>query len=525
MKLLKTTPLPAFILGILALFILKGVFLSVFIPFFQNPDEPVHYGTIQHWAEPEEKTWEITRYKRGEYSIDFENTLTSNLPQETREGAVLMGFDEIKSQNQNTQDFDDITTENLISTNTWTRFVDTTPSAVSGTRSFYYSISAGIERGLADQDIFTRMLAIRLFSVLLGLLTVGLAYLTLLKIGFSRIQSTLITALIALQPMLGVTAAQINIDIALIFSFALLTYAAVSLLRGIDSSTSVGMTKWIILAIIAALLGFFAKGPGIVLVAALFPLFAYALWNRFGQSLLERCSAFGMTPRTLWLSLALFVITLGIVLAALVPASYWSSITHAGSVSQFDSPLASLSAYLDKTIDTDAFRWSALSYWGNFGWLDTSIGDNVFDIIWTIEIIALIGLLFYLIPARSLDFARNDKHRTARFFRELGITDEKEFLPQKKYIVFLLLLSLALQFAIRFYDWRVFDATAKILIGTPGRYFLPSIIAHFALLATGLGFFCRSKARFHQLLKTLLVCMLLLQLYAMFSVILPRYYL
>ncbi len=514
MKLLKITPLAALVVGILVLFILKGVFLSVLMPFFQNPDEPVHYGTIQHWAEPEEKTWEITKYKRGEYFIDPENTLTSNLPQETRESAVLINFDEIRSQKQNTQDFDDTTTENLISANTWTRFVDTTPSAVSGTQSFYYSISAGIERGLADQDIFTRMLVLRLFSVLLGLLTVWLAYLTLLKTGFSRIQSTLITTLIALQPMLGVTAAQINIDIALIFSFALFTYAAVSLLRGIDSSTSVGMTKWIILAIIATLLGFFAKGPGIVLVAAIFPLFAYVLWHRFGQSLLERCSAFGATSRTLWLSLTLFVITLGIVLAAFVPTSYWSSITHAGSVSQFDSPLASLSAYLDKTMDTDAFRWSALSYWGNFGWLDTSIGDNVFNIIWTIEIIASIGLLCYLIPARFLPTNWR-----------VGIAEEKKFLPEKKYIVFLLLLSLALQFAIRFYDWRVFDATTKILIGTPGRYFLPSIIAHFALLTTGLGFLCRSKAQFHQLLKTLLVCMLLLQLYAMFSIILPRYYL
>ncbi len=26
------------------------------VPFFQGPDEQVHYATVQHWAEPDEKT-------------------------------------------------------------------------------------------------------------------------------------------------------------------------------------------------------------------------------------------------------------------------------------------------------------------------------------------------------------------------------------------------------------------------------------------------------------------------------------
>ena len=508
MKLLKTTPVSTLIICILALFALKGVFLSVLMPFFQNPDEQVHYGTLQHWAEPAIKTWEIKAYPKGTYFINPEDVRTSNLPQETRESAAGIGFDEIKFQPQNTQDFSDKATESSINANTWSRWVDTTPSAVSGTQSWYYLVSSWIERWLADQDIFTRMLAIRLFSVLLGFMTVWLAYLALLKIGFSRIESTLITGLIAFQPMLGITAAQINIDIALIFAFALFTYAGISLI----ASRGKQAILFGALALAASIIGITAKGPGIVLVALTPLLLGYTIWTRFGEEIKKKISSLGMSQRSLWLSAFFALLVIGAALSTVIPSSYISSITNASATSKFDSPIASLAAYLDKTMDIDAFRWSALSYWGNFGWLDTSIHDSVFNLIWTVEIITLIGLLLYLIPWRPKRFP-------------VCLSGNRDFLPAKYFIIALLLLSLALEFAIRFYDWRVFDATTKILIGTPGRYFLPNIAAHMTLLVTGLGFFCRSRIQFHWLLKSLLVLMLLLQLYSMFDIILPRYYL
>jgi len=46
---------PKFILLlILAVFLLKGAFLSIIFPFFQAPDEQLHYATIQQRAEPRE---------------------------------------------------------------------------------------------------------------------------------------------------------------------------------------------------------------------------------------------------------------------------------------------------------------------------------------------------------------------------------------------------------------------------------------------------------------------------------------
>lgn len=518
MQLLKTIPQKSIIFGIFILFVVKGVFLSVLMPFFQNPDEPVHYGTIQHWAEPREKTWEIRRYSSEEYPLDPDNIQTSNLPQEMRETATLMSFNEIKSQNQNTQNFDDTDIESLIRGNTWVRQVDTVPSAVSGTWSWYYLLASWIEQYLSNSDIFTRMFALRTFSVVLGTLIVLLAYFTCRKINFSRFESLLLASLLAFQPMLTATAAQINIDIALIFSFSLFTFAGVWILK--DGAS----WKNSLLLILSAILGFFAKGPGIVLIVSFIPLFSYAIWIRFGQKIREGISSLNMSPKTLWIFLVCAIVFIGTVLWNIIPASYISSITNASAVSKFDSPLASLAAYFDKTIDIDAFRWSAISYWGNFGWLDTKISGDIFRIIWIVEIIGLTGLIFFFIPWISWisDRVQDDKYSKKIFD---FLIRKREFLPEKKYIVFLLLLSLALQSAIRFYDWCVFDATTKILIGTPGRYFLPNAVAHIILLVTGIGFFCRSRAQFQQLLKALLVLMILLSAYSLFDIILPRYYL
>mgnify|MGYP003552777521 FL=1 len=333
---------------IVPVFILNGLFFALLLPSFQNPDEAVHYSTVQHWAEPKIKDWQIKEEPKKLF--DSSNISTLNFSEEITRAAQAVDFDEIKSSSQNTQDFSDKATESSINANTWSRWVDTTPSAVSGTQSWYYLVSSWIERWLADQDIFTRMLAIRLFSVLLGFMAVWLAYLTLLKIGFSRVESTLIAGLIAFQPMLGVTAAQINIDIALIFAFALFTYAGISLLR--DSSTppafgeaSLGITKnriWMmrygIIAILAAILGITAKGPGIVLVGAIVPLFSYVTWKRY----IHRAS-FRMTTQKLFSAAAILIMIAGTVLVTAFP-TYFESITRASAESQFDSPLALLAA-------------------------------------------------------------------------------------------------------------------------------------------------------------------------------------
>lgn len=472
---------------IFVLFVIKGLFLSLLMPLFQNPDEQTHYGRVQYWAEPRLKTWKIHTLQQSDFSFNPKDIRTSNLPEETTQSAYLLQFDELVFERQNIQNFQDNSHEETIQENNWKRYVDTIPStAVSGTKSLYYLFASWLEQLFSSESIFVRVLAIRLLSVVFGALTVFLAYLSARKIGFSQSICLLFTALIAFQPMFSITAAQVNIDIALIFSFSLFLYAGVSLLRQGFSWFPFS------LLILSIILGIASKGPGIVLAIISIPLLMTLGYRYFHPD--KRRFYWGVFLTGSLLTVSAFL---------LVPATYLASITNLTASSKFDSPLHSIGTYLEKTFDVGPLRNSAGSYWGNFGWLDTPISGWMLSLIIYICIIGLVGAIWYLFSKR----------------------EQPAFLPERQYIVFFLGTMLALQLAIRFYDWRIFDATGQIVIGQPGRYFLPNLIAFLTVVVSGLGFLVRKKHRFTLLMQVLALSMILLQLHAIVNVILPRYYL
>lgn len=480
---------PALFLGfILFLFIAKGIIFSILLPFFQGPDEQTHYGTIQYRAEPKVKSWSM-REPQKRLSIGSDIS-TYGFSEETIRSAQATQFDEIKFQDENTQNFSDSSfgpNEEIVTQNSWNRYIDTSPISASGTPSVYYSLAAGLEKLFSDHSVFFRFFLMRLLSVILGALVVLLTYLTARKTGFSAWQSLLASVLVAFQPMFSATAAIVNIDIALILAFSLFIYAAVSLM-----AEGLGW-KYTTLLVFSIGLGILSKGPGVVLAVVAVPLLISLAYKRLNISL-----------KKFFLGAALSIFLLSVITFILVPQSYFISITNISTVSKFDSPLVSLEKYINKTIGGNGPSITHASYWGNFGWLDTKISNTALDIIRVLEILALIGIILYLVS---------------------GVTKEKSHLPEKKYVVFFIGIILALQLAIRFYDWRVFDATKQILVGTPGRYFLPNIIPHILLIITGLGFFTRNKKQFHILLKVLALLMILLSLSTMIDVIIPRYYL
>lgn len=487
------------LLVLLSVFALKGAFVSALLPLFQAPDEQLHYATIQYRSEPEEKTWPITNLKKR--SNDGADISTYGFSEEVIMSAQTTQFDEVKFQNENTQEFSKSDTglgENEIIRNNWKQYVDTYPVNASGTTSVYYDLGVGIERWLADESILARFFSIRLLSVAFGAIVVFLSYLTAKKIGFTDRNSLIMAALVAFQPMLSATAAQVNIDIALILAFSFFIYAAVSLLK---SGFSI---RDIALLLSSIVLGLFSKGPGVVLVVAALPLIAFLAYDRFRPNL----------HRLFWQTLLSGSLLIASVFI-FVPQEYLVSITNLGTASKFDSPLESLSTYTNKTLGTGALLRTEASYWGNFGWLDTQISNAIVEIITLIELISLIGIGLYL-------FSRTDI-LPAKWLIKAAV--KIDYLPEKKYIIFFIGIILLLQLAIRFYDWRVFDAYGKIYIGTPGRYFLPNVLPHILLMVSGLGFFAQSKKRFDTLLKASLILMVLLSLYAMVNVIIPRYYL
>ncbi|MBP6889589.1 MAG: glycosyltransferase family 39 protein [Candidatus Moranbacteria bacterium] len=467
---------------IVAVFIIKGILLSFLIPVFQNPDEQIHYGTVQYWAEPTERNWVIQNNgKRNTVSSDIS---TYGLSEEIIHAAQSTQFDEIKFEKQNIQNFSDTDSEKEILQNNRKHYVEVYPTNTSGTKSVYYLFAAWLERLFSDESIFTRIFVMRFLTVLFGLGVIILAYVTAKKIGFSENLSLLFTTLIAFQPMLSITGAQVNIDIALIFAFSLFFYAGVSLMKDLE-------WKYVLLIIFSALMGLFSKGPGIVLVVLLYPLFTWFAYQKLPLSKKRFATFFIVT--TLLLATLLFLV---------VPKSYFVSITNFTAQSKFSSPLESTKKYLDQTLSLGEIRDTSLSYWGHFGWLDNAIPHWSLSIITFITFFGFIGTIWYLFSQKQVPC-----------------------LPEKKYLVLSLGMILALQIAIRFYDWRVYDYTGEILIGQPGRYFLPNIIAHLLIVITGIGFFLRQKTRFIFVIKILALSMILLQLHAIVNVIIPRYYL
>lgn len=471
---------------IFAFFGLFYIFFTFLSPVYQGPDEQIHYATIQHRAEPEKKAWTIST---PESNISGKDIATFNFSEEVIQLGKQTQFDEVKWQNENTAQFEIGSqygkNEMLFSELPYKRYVDSYPPNVSYNTSWYYWAGSLIEKNLGAFSIIERFFTLRLFSVLILLTTLTIVFFTASKIFTSRWQAFLFSILVGFQPMLISTGSIVNIDIALIFGTTLFFLGGISVLKNPKSTLAHA------LLLTGLIIAATAKGPGIAFLFVSLILYFFLFKEKI-YSLSSPIAAI----------LSAMIIAL-IVAFPYFPESFVQSYFYLDSPSQFSSPLASLAEYLKKSLDFGTFERTHESYWGSFGWLDTRIGDLPLRLLFLVEILGWIGTACFFFSKKSPDY-----------------------LPQKSILFFSLGMLLALQLAIRFYDWRVFDGAGKILIGTPGRYFLPTLVPHLVILITGLGFlFTKNRSHFTLLLKVLAVGMILLSLYALFPIIIPRYYL
>jgi len=71
----------------------------------------------------------------------------------------------------------------------------------------------------------------------------------------------------------------------------------------------------------------------------------------------------------------------------------------------------------------------------------------------------------------------------------------------------------------------VFMSTHALDLGTPGRYFLPTLASHVILVFAGLGMLLGKRRYFKNTLIGGIILMFFFSLYLTFDVILPRFYL
>ena len=475
---------PGFILAlILAGFFFKGVFIATLFPIFTGQDEARHYNTVQFLAEPKEKTWPITPRP----IIPDKATIADyNFSEEIREAGAAADFDLFRHAMYDTSAFSDSNgydgkNETLIDEMPWQRYNNLSPPDTAG-KSLYHQLASLIEKAFASSSILVRFFSVRIFSVLLGTLTVFLAYLIMRTVGFLPQESLIMTAIVAFQPKLSMYTTNINYDALLTPLFALFTLGAVlSLKKGLD-------WKNILLMVAAIILGFYTKGTALVMMPVFAGLVLFHLYKKFGKGK----NIFHYTIAIFLMAVFIFLAfqSAGYSLTGLLPFK--------GSAAE---TFSSLRSYLSKSLTMGRFALSSRTYWGSLGWEDNWISQNFTDIIKLIEAFSLVGLV--------LCFLSKNK---------------PGYLPEKKYVIFLLAMIVALQLGIRLYDWKIFMQTGSLDLGTPGRYFLPNLAAHIILVFTGLGMLLRRENYFRNSLLTGLILMFSFSLYLIFNVVLPRYY-
>jgi len=270
----------------------------------------------------------------------------------------------------------------------------------------------------------------------------------------------------------------------LIFTFAFFIYGAIwSLKDGLNWKNGA-------LIFSSSVLGIITKAPAVVLWLTMLALVIY-----FSKKYLK------IGKWSFFLIISVFIILLILFVNLLFPENYLKMLLPNSDSTKFTSVFQSMSKYFSVTLDR--WSWSEISYWGNFGWLDTRIPSWIVNIAHYVEIASIAGVIAYFSFPQKIP----------------------EFLPKKKFVIFLIGIFIALQFAIRFADWNHFDKTGKIEIGTYGRYFLPVIFAQFFLIAIGIGMLARKYSIWKNILKILALSMIILWIYATLMVIIPRYYL
>ena len=468
---------------ILLLFFLKGVFLSTAFPIFDGQDEARHYNTIQFLNQPKDAVENTARP-----IIDNKNLFTDyNFSDEIIQAGTEADIDALRSGIYNTIDYSgtyDGKNEEAINANDAKPYNHNIPAdMVQAPQQFYHSICAIIEKTFSNQSILVRFYLIRIFSVLLGVLFVLLSYLIAKTIGFSSKHALILAAIISFQPKFSMYFAGINYDTLLIPMFALFTLGGLlSLKNGLNWKNGSLMTFSIIIAILT-------KSTGYILLIPFACLLAYFIFEK-------------VSTKSKNVKYGAYVLSF---LAFIFLATFLKHFILNGTTS-ISQLLDSISRYLSKSLSIGRFALSSRTYWGTLGWTNNWIMDNITDFIWLIQAFAVTGF--------GMLFFSKKKY--------------PNFLPAKKYVVFLIGMTLALQLGIRVADWSIFNQSGSLDLGTPGRYFLPNLITHIILVFTGLGMFFsyfKKEKYFDYSLVISLILMFAFSTYLIFDVIIFRFYL
>jgi len=479
---------------ILFAFFLRGIFLVNVFPIFVGQDESRHYNTTQFLANSQVldcRSENISQVKSDlstyRYSEEIRELARVAQNSQTRgsyydkvifnKGLDGLGEVDFKSKKHSFKQ-ESCPPDLAVNFLGWGGF------------SLYHWLAGGVEKFLSGKNLFVRYDFLRIFSVFLGVITLVLAYYIFKTVSFSTKESLLLTAIISFQPKLSIYFTNINYDVLLmplwtgfIFLGLLILKNGWTLFRGV-------------VIFLLFCLAVMTKATAFSLLGLLLFLLGKTIYFKFKTHFSGK-RFFGII-----LLVAVFLIVL----------LYWF-LGKLGLLAMFELKMfGSLGEYLSKSLPK--IYGSSRDYWGVTSWSQNNLTLWYVRIIWLVELLAGMGLIFSFVG-----------HRFFPGWQKKNVFNVKYF-----WFVFLALFSL--QFGIRVADWKIFSLTGKLNLGTPGRYWFPNIIPHFILVGWGLkslvNFIWREELRrgyFALILSLFLVLMICYWFYEVWDIIIPRYYL
>jgi len=468
---------------ILIAFFVKGVFLATILPIFKGQDESRHYNTVQYLNEPEEKNWEFT--KQADRDQDKDDLSTYRFSEEIRNTALKTETHRVRYNKRDTITFTTSSegkNEEELKKDNSPAINKINPVDVTGLM-LYHKLGFLIENSLEDKNIFIRFYLIRIFSVALATLFILFSFLTLRAINIPDKYNLALLLLLIFQPGLSFYSAHINYAPLLFFSFSAFIYGAVLYLK------QGANWKNISLLILPTIIGLLTKGAAVVLVISLAFIIALEIFKRARQH----------SKKAGYIAMAMSFI----ILVSLL--TFYSNKFLPLDNKDIQGVFNSFKIYSSETLNLDKFSHTAKTYWGVASLNGGPIIENLKYIFLWIDLIALFGVSVYLFSKKKLP----------------------EYLPEKKYVLFFILIILALQIGVRLAGWKYFDKTGDIGLGAPGRYFLPTLLPHLCLLYVGTGtifFYLKAGKYFKYFLGLCVILMIYLSFEAILNSLIFRHY-
>lgn len=419
-------------------FFLTGLIWAVLVPIWHFPDEQAHFGQVAFMAEKGRNP------KGNELDLTEEIYASEKLLGTARDN---LGNNRFTFHPEYRIEYTDslmgkyeASIAALAKTNAKNTFVHQEAARYP---TAYYIPASIIYKLFYAQDLFTRVFAVRFWSLILFIITVFITY----KIGVllnpsNKLFAQTLSILVGFQPMMVFSNVGVNSDALGNMLFTLFIFLCLRLITNRISK------KDLFLLLLTCILAIYAKPQFIIVIPLLALLSLFIIFRDVKKKKKLR-----------------YLAVLGFVLAAVLLALYYFRI---GGVVLIDWFIAkfNLASFIKFTREytlshtfSEVFPW----YWGIFDWLGVTYPRIVHKIINRIAVIAAIGFVYWL-------------------YKSIRKMWWKQYNFQG--VIFLIIINILYFLAISYYDWLSWY-TSHFPLGVQGRYFFPLISSQMVILLLG----------------------------------------